>query len=103
MKWSQDAENALGKIPFFVRGKVRKKVEEFTGSKGKNHVDLSDLTELKKNFRPEFLNRLNDIIIFNPLEKKDIIKIVDLLIVDIEKKLEEKNISIKILFMWRRM
>ncbi len=50
MKWSQDAETALGKIPFFVRKKVRKKAEEFTASKGKTCVDISCLDELKKKF-----------------------------------------------------
>jgi dissimilatory sulfite reductase (desulfoviridin) alpha/beta subunit len=50
MKWSQEAEKALEKIPFFVRKKVRKKAEEFTASKGKACVDVSDLGELKKKF-----------------------------------------------------
>ena len=50
MKWSEEAETAIKKVPFFVRKKVRKKVEAFAGEKGKAAVDLSDLNELKKKF-----------------------------------------------------
>ncbi len=50
MKWSPDAEKAIKKVPFFVRKKVKKKVEEFVHEKGKHSVDLSDVNELKKKF-----------------------------------------------------
>ncbi|MBC8441159.1 MAG: 4Fe-4S binding protein [Deltaproteobacteria bacterium] len=50
MKWSSDAESAILKVPFFVRKKVKKKVEDFVGQKGKTSVELSDVTELKKKF-----------------------------------------------------
>jgi ATP-dependent Clp protease ATP-binding subunit ClpB len=51
--------------------------------------------DLRNYFRPELINRLDDIIIFNKLEKKDILKIVDLQLRDLEFKLKEKNIILK--------
>ena len=42
---------------------------------------------LKHSFRPEFLNRIDDIVIFNPLHKTDIEKIVDIQLAEIEKRL----------------
>ncbi len=53
MKWSGDAEKALKKVPFFVRKKVKKKVEAFAAEKGKTSVELTDVDELKA----EFLSR----------------------------------------------
>ncbi len=50
--------------------------------------------ELKHYFRPEFINRLDDLIIFNPLGEEQIIQIVDVLFRTIEKKLEEKDIKV---------
>lgn len=58
----------------------------------KNHV----LEEVKKNFRPEFLNRLDKIIVFKPLDKNTVLKIVDLQINDLQERLNEKNIKLKI-------
>ncbi len=51
-------------------------------------------SELKKYFKPEFLNRLDDIVIFNPLDMKAITKIVDILFRDIEKKLANRDIKV---------
>jgi ATP-dependent Clp protease ATP-binding subunit ClpB len=50
--------------------------------------------ELKKHFKPEFLNRLDDIVIFNPLGLEAITKIVDILFADVKKKLAARNIEI---------
>lgn len=50
MKWSRDADHAMKKVPFFVRKKVKKKVEDFAAQKGKTSVELSDVNELKKKF-----------------------------------------------------
>jgi ATP-dependent Clp protease ATP-binding subunit ClpA len=52
--------------------------------------------ELKKYFKPEFLNRLDDIVIFNPLDLEAITSIVDILFRDIEKKLVERDISVSL-------
>ena len=53
-------------------------------------------TLLKKSFRPEFLNRLDEIVFFKPLKKKEVTKILDLLIVDLEKRLEDKHITLEL-------
>jgi len=50
MNWSDDAEQAIKKVPFFVRKKVRKKVEAFVQQKGKHRVELIDVNALKKQF-----------------------------------------------------
>ena len=52
------------------------------------------MNELKKRFRPEFLNRIDEIIIFHPLSEEEIKKIVDLLIAKLNKRLEERGIKI---------
>jgi ATP-dependent Clp protease ATP-binding subunit ClpB len=49
--------------------------------------------ELNKHFRPEFLNRVDDIVMFKPLKKDDIIKIIDLVLEDIQKRLDDKRIQ----------
>lgn len=54
------------------------------------------LKALKENFRPEFLNRVDEIIVFHPLGKADLEKIVDLQLEQVKKRLAEKNIKIKI-------
>jgi ATP-dependent Clp protease ATP-binding subunit ClpA len=46
---------------------------------------------LRGSFRPEFLNRIDDVVIFNPLRKHDIEKIVDIQIKLIEKRLAERH------------
>lgn len=52
------------------------------------------MSELKSSFRPEFLNRLDEIIMFKPLTKDNIGGIVDLQLADINRRLAEKDISI---------
>jgi ATP-dependent Clp protease ATP-binding subunit ClpB len=52
------------------------------------------MNELKLAFKPEFLNRLDDIIIFNPLGSTQIKGIVDLFFNEIVKKVEERDITI---------
>lgn len=54
------------------------------------------MADLKETFRPEFLNRLDEIVIFNPLTRRDIGKIVDIQLEILKKKLAEKNIKISI-------
>ncbi len=52
--------------------------------------------ELKSTFRPEFINRIDEIIVFNPLSKDAISKILDKIINDIEKRLSDINLKIKL-------
>ena len=54
------------------------------------------MADLRAHFRPEFLNRLDETIMFKPLTKDNIHGIIDLLIADLNKRLEEKEISIRL-------
>ncbi|MBE6022289.1 MAG: ATP-dependent chaperone ClpB [Cellulosilyticum sp.] len=51
---------------------------------------------LKTHFRPEFLNRLDEIVIYKPLQKQEIVKIVSLLERDLEKRLEDKQLQVRL-------
>lgn len=51
---------------------------------------------LKETFKPEFLNRLDEIIVFNSLKPKDIEKIVDIQLKEVQERLKEKDIELKI-------
>ena len=51
---------------------------------------------LKQSFRPEFLNRLDEIVFYKPLRKNEVSKILELLIVDLEKRLEDKHIKLQL-------
>ena len=53
-------------------------------------------SELKRTFRPEFLNRIDDIIIFQPLAEEHLKKIVDLLILEVENRLADRNIKLEL-------
>ncbi len=52
--------------------------------------------ELRREFKPEFLNRIDDIVIFKSLSKDNINHIVDIMINDLDNRLEEKNIRLKV-------
>ena len=54
------------------------------------------MNELRMHFRPEFLNRLDEIIMFRPLTRDNIFGIVDLIVDDLNRRLEEREISIRI-------
>ncbi|MDO4438113.1 MAG: ATP-dependent chaperone ClpB [Eubacteriales bacterium] len=51
---------------------------------------------LRHSFRPEFLNRLDEIILFKPLTKADILNIVDIIIEDLNKRLHDNDLSISL-------
>lgn len=52
------------------------------------------MDELKRSFRPEFLNRIDDIIVFHKLSEKDIEEIVKLMLESVSKRLEDQGISV---------
>ena len=54
------------------------------------------MSQLKNHFRPEFLNRLDEIVMFKPLSKSDIRGIIDLLVKDINRRIEDKEISLTV-------
>ncbi|MFC1921339.1 ATP-dependent Clp protease ATP-binding subunit [Chloroflexota bacterium] len=63
-----------------------------------NHEDMREkvMTEVKKTFRPEFLNRLDDIIVFHELNEEQLRSIVDLLVKDLEERLAERKLKLEI-------
>ena len=54
------------------------------------------LDELKHFFRPEFLNRVDEVIVFKPLTMKELSQIIDLLIANVNKRLSERSIQIEL-------
>ena len=54
------------------------------------------IRELKKEFKPEFINRIDEIIVFNKLREEDIIKIIDIIMEQLQKRLNEKEIKIEL-------
>lgn len=52
------------------------------------------MADVKRFFRPEFLNRIDEIIVFKPLEQKDLRQIVDILLKDLTKRLGEKGVTL---------
>lgn len=66
------------------------------------HGEITDETKqgidklLKQQFRPEFLNRLDEIILFKPLEKNEIREIVKLMFKNLEKRLADKNLKLSV-------
>ena len=80
-----------------------KKKLGFSGENGEN-LDKQEyedtkkevMAELKKQFRPEFINRIDDIIVFHKLEEKDIKQIIDIMLIQIKNRLETQNIKIDI-------
>ena len=76
-----------------------------TGSLGfktqKEEVTYQDMKEklleaVKHSFKPEFLNRIDDIIVFRQLVKEDLVRIVDLEIAYVAERLKEQNISLEV-------
>lgn len=51
------------------------------------------MEELRKTFRPEFLNRVDEMIVFHPLDEQQIEQIVDLMVADLQKRLREQDIE----------
>jgi len=59
-------------------------------------VKTAVMKELRGHFRPEFLNRVDDIVLFKPLTPKEITQIVDLLVAGIQKRLADRKITLKL-------
>jgi len=54
------------------------------------------MAEMKRYFRPEFLNRIDETVVFKPLTREDLGNIIELLVREINKRLEEKNLTVEI-------
>ena len=76
----------------------------FANSKNKEEEEKKDyedtkkevMAELKKGFRPELLNRIDDIIVFHKLTDSDVEKIIDLMLKEVINRLKQQNIEIEI-------
>jgi len=62
----------------------------------KPEAEESVMEELRGNFRPEFLNRLDEIIMFKPLTKNNIEGIVNLLIQDVNRRIQDKELTLEL-------
>ena len=49
---------------------------------------------MKKSFRPEFLNRIDEIVVFDAIERKQLLKIVDIMVLDIQGRMKEHGIEL---------
>jgi ATP-dependent Clp protease ATP-binding subunit ClpC len=69
-----------------------------TGQPKQTYEDMKKkvMTEIERAFRPEFLNRLDDIIVFHELSEEQLSKIVDLMVKDLETRLAERKIGIEL-------
>lgn len=64
---------------------------------GKQTVDSNKILDsLRDTFRPEFLNRIDEIVVFNSLTKEELLQIVDLMLADTSKALADKNMSMEV-------
>ena len=79
-------ESALGFTPQKETAKTKKQ----------SYEDMKEkvMTEVRKTFRPEFLNRLDEIIVFHELNEEQLRSIVDLMVKDLEKRLEERKLTL---------
>jgi len=54
------------------------------------------MNELKKEFKPEFINRIDNIVIFNKLTTEDLIQILDIILKDLEQRIKDKKICLEV-------
>jgi len=71
-------------------------LEGVTGDTIPESVRESVMMELRKSFRPEFLNRIDETILFKPLTLEEITTIVDLLLADLNKRLADRRITVSL-------
>ncbi len=70
------------------------KIASLTGTR--EELIQAVMPDLRRHFKPEFLNRIDEIVIFRPLQLEHIIKIVDLQVEDLRKNLEEQGIRLEL-------
>jgi len=71
-------------------------LEGVTGNSIPEAVRESVMADLRKSFRPEFLNRVDETILFKPLTLEEITSIVDLLMTDLNKRLADRRVTVKL-------
>ena len=67
---------------------------ESTGSYDRMKTKVQD--ELKQHFRPEFLNRVDDTIVFHKLSQEEIVTIVDLMIAKVDERLKDRDMGLEL-------
>ena len=72
--------------------------EKMLGFGNNNNIEENKIimNELKREFKPEFINRIDNIVIFNKLTTEDLVKILDIILEDLAKRIEDKKINLKI-------
>jgi ATP-dependent Clp protease ATP-binding subunit ClpB len=92
---------------FMDGGYARESVADSSGKSGqkvsraltsRSHQDMEDkvMAELKKHFRPEFLNRVDDVIIFQSLDESELARIVDIQLGRLEQRLAQQNLTLDV-------
>ncbi|MEO6246257.1 MAG: AAA family ATPase, partial [Opitutaceae bacterium] len=71
-------------------------LEGVTGDTISESVRESVMTEVRRAFRPEFLNRIDETILFKPLTLEEISSILDLLLADLNKRLADRRVTVKL-------
>ena len=71
-------------------------LEGVTGETIPESVRESVMAEVRSTFRPEFLNRIDETILFKPLTLEEITRIVDLLLIDLNKRLADRRVTVKL-------
>lgn len=86
--------NFKNTIIIFTSNIGSQKIQDMTHEwKSNEHIEGVLQEELKKYFKPEFLNRIDDIVVYNPLSEEMILKIVELLLLEIQEITKGKNIE----------
>ncbi|MDD4859895.1 MAG: AAA family ATPase [Dehalococcoidales bacterium] len=72
--------------------------KEGAKASSKSYEDMKEkvMSEVRKLFRPEFLNRLDDILVFHELAEEQLRKIVDLMVKDLQKRLSERKVGLEL-------
>ena len=86
----------VGASQITTTGKLGFAVSDDEGKSKYEHLKDTVMEEMKKSFRPEFLNRIDEIIVFSHLSKPEIRQIVDLMLNDLFKRLAAKNLVIEV-------
>ena len=81
-----------GLYPYSGSIGFKSQAEEVTYQSMKDRL----MDEAKRTFKPEFINRIDDIIVFRSLTKEDLERIVELEVKDVESRLKEQNIKIEL-------
>jgi ATP-dependent Clp protease ATP-binding subunit ClpB len=69
-------------------------IQEYSGEKNYSRMRTAVMEIVQQSFRPEFINRIDDIVVFHPLGTEQIRKIVDIQLAYLRKRLQERNLDI---------